>query len=113
MSSELLVLNVPDDFSESRIRGLLAGCHVTTVAFVRTGYGILAAIETASEEDAVNAETILDGLALPVPLGIVRGDSRIGKKLSEIVLYLTGVGSDLTCRTEGRKGDPRLPSVTC
>jgi len=93
MPSELFLLNVPDGFSESRIRELLDGCHVTTVAFVRTRHGILASIETASEEDAVEAETILDTLALPVPLGIVRGDSRIGQKLGEIVLHLTGVGS--------------------
>lgn len=89
--TELFVLNVPDGFSESRVRDLLDGCHVNHVVLARTRYGILATIETASELGAIKAETILDALALP--LGIVRGDSRIGQKLGEIILHTLGAGS--------------------
>ena len=89
MPNRLFVLNLHDGLSESWIRDVLVGCCVTSVKLARTRYGVLASIETEREQDAAKAETILDGLHLPVPLGIVRGDSRIGQKLGEILLLLT------------------------
>lgn len=94
MPTELFVLNLPDGFTVQRILDLLDGCHVTSVVFARTGYGLLASIVTASEEDASQAETILDALGLPAPLGIVRGDSLIGQKLGEMVVHIIGAGSE-------------------
>ena len=89
MPNHLFVLNLPDGLNESWLCDVLAGCYVTSVVLARTRYGVLASIKTEREDDAAKAETILDGLNLPVPLGIVRGDSRIGQKLGEILLLLT------------------------
>src|SRR5688500_3366060 len=90
MPSHLFVLNLPDGFTKSRMRDILDGCHVTSLVLARTLYGVLASIETACEEDAAEAATILDAMILPTPLGIVRGDSCIGQKLGDILLHLTG-----------------------
>ena len=90
MLTHLFVLNLPQDFTESRMRTVLHGCHVTSLMLARTRYGAFASIETASEEGGAEAAMILDAVRLPAPLGIVRGDSRIGQKLGEILMHLTG-----------------------
>lgn len=89
METRLFVLNLPYRFSESKMRDVLSDCNVTSVVFAPTIYGVLACVELASKTDAAKAQAILDGLKLPAPLGVVRGASRIGQKLGEILLDLT------------------------
>jgi hypothetical protein len=89
MQTRLFVLNLPYFFSQSRLREALEGCNVTSIVLARTIYGVLASVETADQEDAKTAETILHSLKLPAPLGIVHGETSIGKKLGEVLLDLT------------------------
>ena len=89
MQTRLFVLNLPYYFSQSRLREALEGCNVTSIVLARTIYGVLASVETASQEDAKNAEKILSSLKLPAPLGIVHGETGIGQKLGEVLLDLT------------------------
>jgi hypothetical protein len=89
MQTRLFILNLPYYFSQSRLREVLNGCNITSVVLARTIYGVLALVETASQEDANNAETILTSLKLPAPLGIVHGETGIGQKLGEVLVDLT------------------------
>jgi hypothetical protein len=89
MPPRLFVLNLPYFFSASKIRDVLGGCHVTSVELARTIHGVLASIDTLTEEDAAKAEAILNELNLPAPLGIIRGETRIGQKLGETLTNLT------------------------
>ena len=86
MPNHLFVLNLPDGFSESRMRAMLEGCSVTSIVLAEGLYGYLASIEMATQEDAVKAETILNSVA--APFGIVRGETRIGEKLAEMLIGL-------------------------
>ena len=89
MQTRLFVLNLPYYFSQSRLREALEGCNVTSIVLARTIYGVLAAIDTAGQEDAKQARTILSSRKLPAPLGMVHGDTGIGQKLGEVLLDLT------------------------
>lgn len=88
MPPRLFVLNLPYFFSASKMRDVLDGCHVTSVELGRTIHGVLASIEMLTEEDAAKAETILNGLKLPAPVGVIRGETRIGQKLGETLANL-------------------------
>jgi hypothetical protein len=74
MQTRLFVLNLPYFFSQSRLREALEGCNVTSIVLARTIYGVLASLETADQEDAKTAETILHSLKLPAPLEQARLD---------------------------------------
>jgi hypothetical protein len=90
MHPRLFVLNLPYFFSESKVCDILKECGVTSIRFARTVHGVLASIQTLTEDDLSKAETILGALKLPAPLGIVRGDTLMGQKLGETLLGLTG-----------------------
>jgi hypothetical protein len=89
MPPRLFVLNLPYFFSASKMHDVLNGCHVTSVELARTIHGVLASVETLTEEDATKAETLLNALKLPAPLAIIRGETRIGQKLGETLTNLT------------------------
>jgi hypothetical protein len=86
MHPRLFVLNLPYFFSEPKVRDILKECGVTSIRFARTLHGVFSIIQTLTEDDLAKAETILGALKLPVPLGIVRGDTLMGQKLSETLL---------------------------
>ncbi len=86
MESRLFVLNLPNFFSESKVHEVLKGCRVASVRFARTAHGVLACIQTMSEDDLTKAETILGALKLPAPLSIVRSNTLIGQRLDETLL---------------------------
>jgi len=58
MPPRLFVLNLPYFFSVSKMQDVLDGCHVTSVELARTIHGVLASIETLTEEDAAKAECL-------------------------------------------------------
>jgi hypothetical protein len=90
MHPRLFVLNLANFFSESKVRDILKECGVASIRFAHTVHGLLASIETLTEDDLAKAETILDALKLPVPLGIVRGDTLMGQKVGETLADFTG-----------------------
>jgi RNA recognition motif-containing protein len=89
MHPRLFVLNLPNFFSESKVRDILKECGVTSIRFAHTVHGVLASIQTLTEDDLVKAETILSALKLPAPLGLVRGDTLMGQKLDETLRHIT------------------------
>lgn len=83
MHPRLFVLNLPYFFSEPKVCDILKECGVISIRFARTIHGVLASIQTLTEDDLAKAETILGALKLPAPLSIVRGDTLMGQKLGE------------------------------
>lgn len=75
--------------TEQRLRTFVEDHHPATIAFVRSGYGVLIMIEVATLEQAKQVAAALVSSSLYTePLDVVLGDSPEGRHLAQLYTEL-------------------------